>query len=1103
LDLRTAELRRSGEPPQKLSDQPFQILAMLLEHSGDLVTRDEIRNSLWPNGTIVEFEHSINAAINRLRLALGDSAEDPHFIETLARRGYRWMSPVQWSEAVAVELSSPDVPPSGPEPFASRLIGRRVSHYRVLQILGGGGMGVVYNAEDLKLGRRVALKFLPEELTGDPIALKRFEQEARAASALNHRNICTIYEVEEHAGQPFIVMELLEGETVRELISASAFGKAPLEFSKLLDLAIQITDGLEAAHRQGIIHRDIKPANIFVTAHGQVKILDFGLAKLVFDVTPGEVPVKSEQRALAGEPSSQDNSATPGPEPLLSHSGATMGTAGYMSPEQVRGEKLDPRTDLFSFGLVLYEIATGRRAFAGDTAQELHRTILNQPAMPARQLNPELPPEFEKIINRALEKDREVRYQSTAEMRVDLMRLIEMGRPALAAASSPSHPAHRKTLTTRRWPIFAMGAVVLLALLLTSVFLYLQQRRANRLTAKDTIVLADFANSTGEPIFDDTLKRALRVSLQQSPFLNILSDRKVGQTLEVMARSVNTPLTPQVARDVCQRASSKAYIVGAIASLGGDYVLELKAVNCRNGEILARQQFTVDGKDKVLNALGTAATKVREELGESLLTVGKFDVPLEQQTTPSLEALREYNYAMKAGDADTAGQLPHFLRAIQLDPTFAMAYLSTAESYANLNQGGRASEYFTKAFELRDHADAREKLEIESLYYAYVTGELDKAAQTYRKTIESYPGKSPAPYGNLGIVYSQLGQYEKALELARQVLQLMPSFGGEAYEGIAEDLLPLQRFNDAHQILQTAVNRKLDIDGIHKDLYALGFLEGDLQAMASQSELLKSKPEYSNLGFSLESDTAAYRGRLNQARALTRQAVDSGVRADNGEAAALWLGNAALREALFGNGVKAHQYAAEALKLLPASQHVEIEAALAFALSGDKGRAEALAKDLGKRFPLDSQIQSLWLPTIDAQLALMRGKPADAIDRLQTATPLELGSIPFSTNVSCLYAIYVRGQALLAASKGSSAAAEFQKILDHNGVVWNCPTGALAHLGLARSNALDARASQGIAAEAARTRSLAAYRDFFALWQDADPDIPILIAAKSEFAKLK
>jgi eukaryotic-like serine/threonine-protein kinase len=422
LDLRARELRKDGRSTG-LPEQSITVLAMLLERPGELVLREEIRGKLWPNDTVVEFDHSINTAIGRLRLALGDSAESPQYIETLPRRGYRWIGPV-----VSVKTREPieqspavELVPESHLFSGSSLIGKKVSHYRVLEVLGGGGMGVVYKAEDLKLGRRVALKFLPEELASDSGALQRFESEARSASALNHLNICTIYGVEECEGQPFLVMELLQGQTLRDLIVTIAPGNALLELKKLVDLAVQITAGLEAAHRQGIIHRDIKPANIFVTSQGQAKILDFGLAKLSpTGTSAADTPATDPPEDGISYESKQETESLTASSPFLSRTGVAMGTAGYMSPEQVRGEKLDARTDLFSFGLVLYEMATGKRAFTGDTGPELQKAILTQMPSPAREVNPELPAKLEKIISRALEKNREARYQSASEMRIDL-----------------------------------------------------------------------------------------------------------------------------------------------------------------------------------------------------------------------------------------------------------------------------------------------------------------------------------------------------------------------------------------------------------------------------------------------------------------------------------------------------------------------------------------------------------------------------------------------------------------------------------------------------------------------------------------------------------
>jgi len=652
-----------------------------------------------------------------------------------------------------------------------------------------------------------------------------------------------------------------------------------------------------------------------------------------------------------------------------------------------------------------------------------------------------------------------------------------------------------------RW-LLAAGLV---ALLLGAAYVRLDRgSRTKRLTEKDTIVLADFANSTGDPVFDDTLKAALCISLRQSHFLNVLSDSEVAKTLQLMTHAASTKprLTPEVARELCQRAGSKAYLAGSIGNLGSEYVLGLKAVNCESGDTLAEEQVTAASKEKVLDALGGTASRLRSKLGESLATVQKFDVPLEQATTPSLEALKALSLGRKASnEKGAAAGLPYDQRAIELDPNFAMAYRAVGIDYTNLSELGRASEYFTKAFQLRGHASEREKLTITADYYSYVTGELDKAAQTFQEEIESYP-REDAAYVNLGIVYGAQGQYEKAAEITRQAVRLAPDAVSE-YEDLANYALALQRFDETRQVIHEAQARKLDDYLLRNVFYALGFLTSDSAAMAEQQQWLEGKPEFRNVGLALASDTEAYAGHLSKARELTKRAVDSAIRADSKENGAIWQANAALEEAAYGNTTEARPSAAEALKLAPASRGVESEAALAFAMAGDMRRAESLAQDLGKRFPLDTQMQSLWLPAIQAQLALDKKNPALALDTLKAASPIELGYVPFVMNISCLYHVYVHGEAYLAAGQGKPAAAEFQKILDHSGIVWNCWTGALAHLGVARANALQTRTSQGADADAARVRALAAYKDFLTLWKDADPDIPILKQAKAEYAKLQ
>jgi eukaryotic-like serine/threonine-protein kinase len=927
------------------------------------------------------------------------------------------------------------------------VIGQTLGHYRVVAKIGAGGMGEVYRAHDEQLARDVALKVLPAGMLADDAVRKQFRKEALALGRLNHPNIETVFEFGSQEGVDFLAMELIGGSSLRERLK-----EGPLAEQEIQRLGIQLAEGLAAAHEQGIIHRDLKPGNLFVTPEGHLKILDFGLAKIFHPELGTDVT-----------------------QSIATDSSTISGTVPYMSPEQLRGLPVDVRSDIYAAGAVLYEMATGQRPFPHTQSAELMGAILHQTPSPPSSVNPHVSPGLESAICKTLEKEPQRRYQSARE----LLAALETG----ATSAATPHATHS------RWPWAAAAALTIVGLALGGWLYY--ARHAHAVAEKDTIILADFANTTGDPVFDDALRQALAADLAQSPFLNLLSDNQMRQTLRLMGRQPSEKLTPEVAQDLCQRAGSKAYLAGSIAALGTSYAVGLEAVNCQTGEALARQQARAGSKEEVLNALDQAATKLRGELGESLVSIKKYDVPLYQVTTSSLEALKAYCMGTKAtNEQGFSADIPYQKRAIDLDSNFAMAYVALGQDYANLGETRLAHEYLTRAYELRERTSEREKLQIAANYYLYVTGNLEQANQTLELQRQRYP-RYADPYVTLGYNYALVGQYEKAAAMTREALNLNPNNVSNYANLAAMDLLH-GRLEEAKTMIDQALSRKFDDTGFHQIFYALALLKGDAKAMAEQSAWGKGQPAEEDLMLSLQADTEAQSGHLGRARELSERATETAQRQHLPEEAAAWEAEAALREAVAGNARLAKSAAQAALQI-SSGRDTKAMVALARAIARDKAAAEKLAKELEKEYPADTLVNGYWLPAIRAALALEGKKPVDAVEALRPAEANELGLVVAYVDYACLYPVYLRGKAYLAQGQGAAAATEFQKYLDHRTVAWNCPLVPLAHLGLARAYAL-----QGDTAKAHAT-----YQDFLTLWKDADPDIPILVAAKSEYAKLK
>ena len=935
------------------------------------------------------------------------------------------------------------------------MIGRTLAHYRIIDQLGSGGMGLVFRAEDVTLGRQVAIKMLPPKTRDHPTAIERLRREARAASALNHPNICTIHEVGQDAeagGQPFIVMELLEGQTLRNAIA----GKR-LDISRVLDLAIEIVDAIDAAHVRGIIHRDIKPSNIFVTTRGHAKVLDFGLARTGAadegeGAAHGRLPTITELTPLTGP-------------------NAVVGTMAYMSPEQIRGEVLDRRTDLFSFGLVLYEMCAGQAAFTGATSGVIVDAILNRAPTPISRVNPNVPSPLAVILDKALEKDRHLRYQHAADLRTDLERVRRgdlVPRPATGVSRSGRW-------TRRLWPLAAALAVVAAVALNLS-----RSPRPAALTSRDSILLADFENRTNEPVFDGTLTQALMVGLDQSPFLDVVSRDRVRETLTLMGRSPDEPARDAVAREVCQRQGVKAMLSGSIAPLGTHYVIGLDAVDCISGDSLAREQVEAGSREEVIRTLGQATSRLRRTLGESLASIQRFDAPLEQVTTSSLDALKAFSAGEqhRAGGGHDSDAMRYYRRAIDLDPDFALAYDRLTATSGNTGDRNAMRAYTSEAFARRDRVSERERLAIASRYYQ-AHGPFEQFKDTLELRTRTFP-RDWYGFHMLAETNAAMGHYAKAVELAREEVRLNPDSAFSRAE-LVINLICLNHFDEARGLAEASLSRWPDAGSLHWELFDLAFIAGDRAAMNLHAAWAAAHPEED--WEQTQARAEAFDGKLHAARRLFQRDIEAARRAGRQEAMALRSVRQAIVEAATGNR-------AEAMATLSAAPGQSARwfqlAALAAALAGEPTRAQALLDDWTRIEPPRRLPAAKLKAPAEALIAIQRGNPARAIELLELARPYELGFDAW------LLPVYTRGLAYLALKDGATAAAEFQNVLEHRGATDGWIFYPLARLQQGRAFAL--------AGDVVRSR--ASYEAFLAGWKDADPDVPVLLEARRELKEL-
>jgi serine/threonine protein kinase/tetratricopeptide (TPR) repeat protein len=979
--------------------------------------------------------------------------------------------------------------------------GTKLGHYEIRAKIGAGGMGEVYLAVDTELDRTVAIKILPAALAADAQRLQRFVQEAKAASALNHPHILTIYEIGVTGNSRFIATEFIDGDTLRPHIGAG------MKLAEVLEITIQACGALAAAHAAGIIHRDIKPENIMVRRDGYIKLLDFGLAKLTEpkgSTTDTEAPTKAMVNTGAG---------------------TVMGTANYMSPEQAKGTHIDERSDLWSLGAVLYEMVTGHVPFAGETPTETISLILQKEPAPLVRYANEVPDELERIAAKALTKDREARYQTAKDMLIDLRNLkrkLEVdaeidrtvppelraavstgGAPggsstasgAVAATSVASTPHSALSAPSASSAEYIAGEIrrhkkgvallagfFVVALIIAGVFYFSRKKPA--LTEKDSVLLADFVNTTGEQVFDGTLKQALAVQLGQSPFLNIFPDDRVNETLRFMGKAPNERITKDVAKEICARQGLKAMIVGSIAGLGSHYVVTLEAIDAQAGDAIAREQAEAENKEQVLKALGKAASQLREKLGESLGSIKKYDAPIEQATTSSLEALKAFTQGNEQRNAgNQAESISFYKRAAELDPNFAMAYARLGVAYSNQFQTELGAQYSQKAYDLRDRVSERERFYISEKYTSYVSGDREEAVRVLKAWAQSYPNDY-IPHNNLAANYSIFGQFEDALKEAREAVRLSPN-NTTAQGNYVEGFVKLNRFDEARQTLEQTLGQNPERGIYHFYNFQLAFIRGDQDTMKKDLDWWSKRPN-ENDPLDYQAGTSGFYGQWQKAQDFSHRSIEMMISQDRKENAAQAETNNSFYEGILGRCSQAKERVARGL-VLSRDRITLASAAMTLAYCNETGQAQSFIDELLRRYPKDTPTIGVLIPMVRAAMEMNRGNAVQAIEVIRPAERFELG------NVAGFWLTYLRGEIYLRQKAGGDAAAAFQKILDHRGIEPISPLYPLAHLGLARASVLS-----GDTAKARKE-----YQDFLALWKDADPDLPILQQAKDEYAKLK